>query len=257
VSESFEARLRAQLMEAADRQPRRPRQRRVLAAAAAAVAAGATAVVALTGPSPAGADVEITVRDGRMEVRVTDLETRPDTIAEALEEAGLDVEVRPVPVGPSNVGRFVGSAGIAVPELTPLDGTSQSYTGFSIPADYDGALELYVGRAAGDGETYHTGSDAYAPAEPLSCRGLYGVTAAAAAQRLADAPIEVAFRPFSDGAPSADPLPSGDVAASPFAQWRVVDAASLSEESVEIFLTEDGESPFADPLSRDQGACRE
>ena len=38
---------------------------------------------------------------------------------------------------------------------------------------------------------------------------------------------------------------------------RVVDAVAMSADTVLAYATEDGASPFVEPFSPDQGACRE
>ncbi len=156
---------------------RAPRGRRVrvarwLGAAAAVVAVVGAAMVAR--PDAAAAGVEVVVDAQGTSLYVTDRDTTPEEIEAAAAEAGLDLRVVAVPVGPSNVGRFVGASGSELPaglELVERESTD-GYTGFHVPLDFDGWFELQMGRAAEPGEEWAVLSDVTAPGEPLACEHL-------------------------------------------------------------------------------------
>jgi hypothetical protein len=170
----FERALREELVAAARRGPQR--RRRWLAAAAAAVAAAIAGVAALVWPSPATADVEVTHRNGLVEVRMVDLETTPRRLAQELADAGVDARVHGEPVGPSNVGRLVAVTidGPDAREVELIDFESHDHQAFRIPERFRGTLVIGVGRQARPGERWTTSSDAFALGEPLHCRDVRG-----------------------------------------------------------------------------------
>jgi hypothetical protein len=163
---------------AADVPPSRsPRRRSVraarwLGAAAAVVAVVGAAMVAR--PDTAAAGVEVVVDAQGTSLYVTDRDTTPEEIEAAAADAGLDLRVEAVPVGPSNVGRFVGASGSELPaglELVERESTD-GYTGFHVPLDFEGWFELQMGRAAAPGEEWAVLSDVTAAGEPLACEQL-------------------------------------------------------------------------------------
>lgn len=182
TDDRFLAELRTEVLDAAERTSSPEAPRRVaplgrLAAAAAIVLAVVMGVV-VTRPDTAAAGVEITRSGSDLVVRLTDLESRPEEIEEAAAEAGLDLTIVDEPVGPSLVGRFIGSSGSELPEvLRVVEGDpSSGFTGFRIPADFDGSLTLRLGRTARDGEEWAALSDAAAKGEVLECQQLVGAT---------------------------------------------------------------------------------
>lgn len=176
--EEFLAGLRAEVVDA---QAAKAAGRRVdavtrLAAAAVVVAVAVVAFVVVS-PSPAHAGVDVTRIGDDLVIRLTDLETHPDEIVDAAREAGLDVVVDQVPVGPSNVGRFVGDTqrGDYPEELRSVDSDGAStFVGFRIPHDYSGELRLRLGRPAEVGEEWVVSSQAVAPGELLACSDVVG-----------------------------------------------------------------------------------
>lgn len=183
MKDQFLAELRAEISAAAHREHERMnrgRRRRdvmrVGALAATVVVAVFAAVFVVSAPE-ANAGVEISRSGDDLVVRLTDLETRPEEVAHAAAEAGLDVTVAEVPVGPSNVGRFIAAEaeGGYPPDLRVVDGDpSTAFLGFRIPAGYDGRLDLLMGRAAGSGDAWAVASDATARGELLECADVVG-----------------------------------------------------------------------------------
>lgn len=203
----FERALRDELMAAARRPPRKRLPRTALAAIAAVAAITLVIGVSVTGdPTPAGADVEVTRADGRVIVRLTDQANRPEEIQAALEPEGLDIRVAGAPVGPSNVGRFVGQIATAADlvdlEHIRVDGVT--FMGFSLPEGWDGTLTLLVGRPAAPGETYEAASNAFAPGEPLACTDTLGDPLRDVAARLDDYTVAVLDYTRSGAAPRLD-----------------------------------------------------
>ena len=188
----FLAELRTEVLDAAERAgrptaPRRPARLGRLAAAAAVVVAVVAGIV-MTRPDTAAAGVQITRSGDDLVVRLTDLETRPEEIEEAAAEAGLDLTIVDEPVGPSLVGRFIGSSGTDAPAvLEVVEGDPASgFTGFRIPATFDGSLTLRLGRTAEEGEEWAALSDATAKGEVLECQQLVGATLAEVVAAAAD-----------------------------------------------------------------------
>lgn len=153
------------------------------------VAAAVVLVVAiggflLLGNEPVAAGVEV-LRDERgVLVRLTGTGAPPDAIEQAAAAEGLDVTVREVPVGPSNVGRFVSATGSELPEFVELidaDGTGTA-RGIRIPFDFEGGVALSVGRAARSGEDWAVASDATRPGELLACEPVHGMDLGEAAE---------------------------------------------------------------------------
>ena len=75
-------------------------------------------------------------------------------------------------VGPSLVGRFVGDTQSGErPGAGRVDRNGPAFSGFVIPAGFEGTLVLAVGHPASDGEPYRSFSNAFSEGEPLACSG--------------------------------------------------------------------------------------
>jgi hypothetical protein len=259
AEQSFKAELREQLVSAAHRQvasSRRVRRHGLLAAAAVAATIALVAAVSIMGrPQPASAGVEIRVVGGRLEIRLTDVETRAGYVQDQIRKAGLDVAVITVPVGPSQLGRFVRVAGDDPPQLRTIDERGAStFVGFSVPVGWNGHLDLALGRAAHAGEGYVAFSDAYAAGEPLACSGLWGKSAVAAVPIAESRHVDIVFEPFVDGL-GQPPIAASALAGSGMGGWLVSDAIAVSSNRVLLDITADGRPPTDPPMSPDRGAC--
>jgi hypothetical protein len=214
-----------------------PRRRPVLVPVAAAVAGVALVVGTLLGglrPHAADASVRVQVEEGRVIVTLVDLEHRPEEIEAAVRAAGLDVSVVAVPVGPSEVGRFVGEVASDLPaELRVVDGGRSTFAGFSLPTWWRGSLHLEVGRPARAGETYAAFSDALAPGEPLACTGLLGRPAAQAVPPIAARGLHAAFLASALGG-SPRRIAAADLHAAGVDAWVVVAASATAADHVVI-----------------------
>ena len=246
IADPYQAKLREALVGAVQTKVARDRRRAVVrraALATAALIAVVATVVTIALPNDrAEASIDIQVRDGTVFLRLLDLENRPEEIVGALRNAGIDAVVESVPVGPSNVGRFVGSASTQSTGMRTVRDSRFSFTSFEIPLDFDGVLTLSLGRAAAQGEVWTAASDATAKGEVLGCRAVRGLTAAEAARAVADMPVTVRW----EGPPGVQ-LPPGAALSPPYASWRVVDLVAPTVDRVVITLTEDGHWPFAPP----------
>jgi hypothetical protein len=240
--------LRGELLAAARREARRHR-RRPLVAAVAAVATAVVALVLLLAPRPttAAAEVVVRVHDGIVEVTLVDLEHRPEQIEAAVREAGLDVRVRSVPVGPSSVGRFVGedSGGTLPGELEPVDDGPAGFRGFVLPVGWSGELHLLVGAPAGEREVWARFSDATAPGEALACRAVVGRRADVVAAELAEAPVAVRYR--AGGAEGTQVVPPGQLQSPPWSGWVVAAALGTRRGEVVLHLVPPAEAPAIAP----------
>jgi hypothetical protein len=238
----FTEALRDELVRAAERQASgaTPKKRRavprslVLAAAALVLAVLASALL-LSSPKAAKADVRIEQRDGRIIVTLVDLEHRPGFIEKAVREAGLDITVKALPVGPSRVGRFLFEADATgdAPDLQTIDQQGSSFVGFSVPVGWTGHLKLYVGRPPAAGEAYGAFSDALAPGEPLACLDLVGKPASAVAKAVDGRDLDVTFVVSREGQ-GVVRLPLSKVETSAYADWVVVRLTALSPKRISV-----------------------
>lgn len=243
----FERALRDELTAAAEREPPRRRTRLGRRIALGLVAAIAALLVGVAlGPSgPATADVEVTRRDGRVEVILTDAGTDPDELVRAVRRAGFAVELEPVPTGPSAVGRYVGYfADGDVEDLQVHAGDGTTRSGFSIPEGWAGRLIVREGRPARAGEVYVASTDAFAPGEPLECTALRGEPVRALVGRLDDLTVRVQAM---DAGATGPQLTLADAATSDIGSWGVVSALAVSADEVVLRVERDPPTVAADP----------
>jgi hypothetical protein len=233
--------LRRELVQAAVRRQRRRRLPLRAALAAAAVAVSASALA--SGPTTALAEVRVDETGGRVVVTLLEIEQDPHRVEASLRAAGFDVAVEPVATGPSAVGRFVGTydSGPLPTELVRIDGSPHAFLAFSLPAGWDGALRLYVGRPAEPDEAYRAFTDALAPEEVLGCLPLLGRPAAQAADAVAGRAAHVDFRRSDQ--PSSPPLAAAELRAAPFAGWVVLRADAVAPGQVVVWLGPPGSHP--------------
>ena len=256
TADPYQAKLRQALVDAVEvkrrRQHRQAVTRRVAFAFVAMVAVVATVVTITLPDDRAEASIEVEIRDGSVFVRLLDLEARPQEIVGALRSAGIDAIVEEVPVGPSNVGRFVGSSSEQAEAIHIFREAGSTFTSFSLPQNYEGLLRLRVGRAAAPGEQWSASSSATAKGEVLACRSLGGLTPAEASSRLDGARARVTWLAVPDGL-----LEPGAELHAPYADWRVIDALSPSEGLVVIRLTADGRWPYLiEPPTQVDPSCK-
>lgn len=229
-----------ELTVAAGRLHRRRRRRfqTATAGALAVVFVGAMAVTAIVDAPPAAAGVEITERDGRVEVRLTDVETRPEVVEDALRDADIDAEVVDAPVGPSLVGRFVYYETADSSQLEPIDGIGVTFTSFSVPAGFPDRLELTLGRPARAGEPYAFTGNALSAGEPLACLDLLGRPARDLVTVAAEHPgVELRVLPGTGA-----PVPVEQVTTAPFADWPIVAINATAPDAVLAFVVPDGQT---------------
>ncbi len=232
MTSDFHSRFREELLTSISR---RPRRRTRLVAGSALVGAILAGAVTLLGPAPAEAGVLVTRDDGRVEVLLTDLESSADEVQRVIAEAGLNVQVEAAPVGPSNVGRFVGNTttGSGLEDIEYVAGAGAAFMGFSIPDHWTGALDILIGRMAAGGESYTIFSDAYAPGEPLACSGTLGRALGAAVDRLEDFTVTVRG-PAGAGPPG---VPLADALRMEQAGWEISGAYAISEEALLVTVS--------------------
>src|SRR5688572_30699381 len=257
IADPYQARLREALVGAVDTKLVRDRRRAVArrtVLAMAAIAAVVGTVVTITLPdNRAQASIDVDVRDGRIVVRLLDLESRPEEIVAAMRNAGIDVVLEEAPVGPSNVGRFVGAfATKSGPDLkVARAGGTEAFTSFSVPEGYDGVLRLSVGRKAAPGEQWRAASDATEKGEILECREIRGLTAVEASRELAGGPAStIAWQAVGRNLePGAELLE--------YATWRVINLVSFADGRVVVNLSEHGQWPYiSDPPPLVPPSCK-
>ncbi len=245
----FLAELRTSLLGAADQQFELRRRRRLRRRAAAFVAAAAIVVGAVLGlglgrtERSASADVDVVVQGNDLILRLTDLETRPEEIEAAAERFGLDLRIHEVPVGPSNVGRFIQAVGDLPPDIKTLGG-EQTFTGFRVPKGWSHPITVTLGRPAERGERWQAASDARAPGEPLECQPLLGRSVRSVVRAIAE-------RGRFDEHWLALPRPGVVEDPAPYSSWKVVQIQATDAHELWLVITEDGSWPFpGDPADR-------
>ena len=247
--------LETQLGAGFDRAASRRTSRRRVAERAGGVALGLVALaVTMTivlGEEPAEAGVTVEQRDGLVYVRLTDVEYRTDVIEAAAAAAGLDVAVEAVPASPSVVGRFIryNQSGEDVGELRELDRDGPTFSGFTIPAGFDGRLILQVGRPAADGEPYALFANALSKGEPLACTSILGTTPTRAADTIRERDVDARWLVVSTN--GLQPVDSTELGVDSYAKLRVTRALSTGPGAVTLYLATDSVPPPAMELSAD------
>jgi hypothetical protein len=228
------------------RSGRRSGRRPVVVGLAAGLAAAIGVGALVLGQSTASADVEVRVRDSSVVVRVRGHDATAGEIEAAMVDAGLDVEVVGVPVGPSLVGELLNVAldqgGAADVVEEGADG--YSFVGFSIPVGWPGTLRVNVGAAAPPGSPYAVSSDAFAEGEPLHCVAGRGRRLRDLAPELRSRPVEVAVHSIQGG--PIDPLTAA--LAGPLADAVVTRADATSPTGV-LLTVDPAATPTAPPAA--------
>jgi hypothetical protein len=231
----FETALRDELMAAARRPPRRRGEKVAVAAVLVAFVAGLVwvGIGSVSGSPPAAADIHVSHEDGRVVVRLTDLQNTPEGIERATDKAGLDIEVKGVPAGPSQLGRFVGSAvdrgGADDVKYQRKGGVT--FVAFSLPEHWPGELTLYLGQPAKPGEFYQTSSDAYAKGEPLACSNTFHRPLRTAQRYLRGYDVEI--EPY-DGSIAKPPMSLRDALRQGLGDQPITGATALSSTKLDI-----------------------
>lgn len=254
-TERFVAELREQLLVAAEQvvAPQAPVRRRwprraALGAVAAALVMVVAGLMTVRDTSPVAADVEVIREGDHIIVRLTDLNTRPAEIVAAAREAGIDLRVVEVPVGPSNVGRFIlGPMSERPPELVIDDPNNGAFSGFRLPVDWDGTLVLLLGRPAADGESYVVSSDPTAAGESAECADLLGRSAGEVESDLTSRGLSV--RTF------VLPTPGEVENLGEFASWPVVRVEATSASDVIVTVMESSQIRDPDGTAGTASTC--
>lgn len=223
------------------------RKRRLAAGAVLAVAIVAASLAVQTmRPEPASAGVDVTRRNGQIELRLVDRETDADVIEDAIRRNGLRLQVEEVPVPDGLVGRFVTfAASTNLPPELRLLGTegNQSFRGFTVPERFESSVTLYVGRPAKQDELYQVPVSAFERGEPLRCSGLFRARVGAALPKLSEDDVQVRWQTYTDAGASRELTPR-QVRQQPFVDYLLADADSVGPDVVVVLITADGTVPF-------------
>lgn len=234
----------------AQRRQRRTNRLR-LSAVAALVALVAGGLLVARDSKPAAAGVRVTHEAGAIVVRLVDVEYRPDVIEKATAAAGLEVHVNAVATGPSLVGRFVrADASERLDAVGLLGRSGASFTGFRVPVDWHGRLDLEVGKPA-RGAPYDVFPNAVSTGEPLACAGVVGARAADAARLVRDADVSASWH--LDGPDVSTDVSAGDVTG----RWRDATVAyvlATSRSTVRVFLVA-GSASLTPPALTPPATC--
>lgn len=165
--------LRGDLIGAVDRRRRRGARRRRAALVAAPVAIAVAAVVAVTSPGGTSPALAIARQGDWVELRIADVDAGQAAMERELRDAGIDAEIRVMPVADALVGRWacVGEIADGDPVGPDLDGAGPHGARYevrlhevrfdaelvSLRRDFaagtqDGRLVFVAGRAARVGE---------------------------------------------------------------------------------------------------------
>lgn len=244
IADPYEQALRDALVRAVPvqlaRSRRRAVRRRAVFALVISLALIGTIVTVALPEDRADAQIDVVTRDGQVYARLLDLETRPGEIVAALANVGITATVETVPVGPSNVGRFLSAGGSMPANFRIMDGDRFSYRAFSVAADFRGELRITLGRPAADGEQWRGVSNAMAKDEVFSCHNIYGLTPVEATRALSGITASVRWMDARAGQDVAQ----GAELREPYASWRVIDAVSFGPGQAIILLTADGSWPY-------------
>ncbi|MFS8096751.1 hypothetical protein LFM09_06375 [Lentzea alba] len=244
---AFETRLRRELVDAIAARQRRPSWRlpalriAVVAAAASLVAGAVLAVTNLSDPAPA---LAVSVQDGRVVVDLRDPNASAAAMERELAAAGIDSQVRRVPVSPSLSGRWIGALLLTgAPVVDQQHSANQHPEGRSrivLRLDESSEVVLFLGSDGGDGR-YTISANAFGSGEPLHCSGIGGAETSQAARLLADRGLKVRWVVVPDG-PAAVLTPTDSVPAG-----TVVGAEMESGGQVRVFVAAPGQTPAPDP----------
>ncbi|MEV6237472.1 hypothetical protein [Lentzea sp. NPDC051838] len=242
---AFETRLRDELVGAITaRQQRTPRRlpalRLGIAAAAASLVAGAVLVVTnLSGPAPA---LAVSKQDGRVVVDLRDPEATATAMERELAKAGVDSQVRRVPVSPSVSGRWLGALLLnGAPAVDKNHSANQHPQGRSrivLQLNENSQVVLFLGVNGGD-QRYTISASAFADGESLHCSGIGDAPTDQAARRLADRGLKVRWIVVPPAGQHAEVLTPSESAP----PGRVVGAEMESEGSVRVFVAAPGQEP--------------
>lgn len=204
-------------------------------AAGAAVVAAVFGVGAVVRPPDASAAIEVRHAGNLITVRLVDLEARPEEVEEELRAAGLDVDVTTGATPVQLVGRFVRHASSQpLPddlEVLDEDGAA-GFTSFALPDDWDGSLQLVLGREAQPGESYIRSINAFADGEPFACTGWRSASLGAIAPQVAQTDLVVSWRALESSQSRPRQLASDELEDMPWSSYIVIEAVSVAPNTV-------------------------
>lgn len=234
----------------------RLRNRSALVVTVFAVLAAVSGLTVLLWPTPASAAVEVRRAPGAVIVKLVDLAARPDEVEAELQNAGLDIDIVDVPASPSMVGRFINTAGSGpLPAiLRVVEGEAEAFSGFSLPADWNGSLELRLGRPAEAGESYVREVNAFAAGEVLACAGWRDLDAAAALERAWDYDFVFSWRQRAANG-TERVLSPGQLRQRPWSHLHVGDVRATQPGVVVVELVDPDAPAPRRPLHPPDQAC--
>jgi hypothetical protein len=226
--------LRAGLVRAAshERARRRRRRRLALAAAGAGTLVAGLLALSLLGDRGEGAALAITRDDRGIVVRIADADASPEELTAELQAAGIEAQVRAVPVSPSLAGKWIDIEGFGQHEEIA------HRVDLRLPAGFKGRLRLDVGRPARPGERYALTQSAFRPGEPLHCRGIEGLAPAEAETAIRRLGYEPTWRLASTTGPPAP----GDKDGAPTPLWGPVTRTRPEGVIIDARLSQNGAS---------------
>jgi hypothetical protein len=185
--------------------------------------------------------VAFSIEGDHIVARIVDPEATKQELEAAFAERGLDFRVILVPASPSIVGTIgaMYAEGVQGGDVEILHEEGACFTpgggdkcpvGLKIVNDFDGRLNIEIGRRAAPGEPYAMATEAFAPGEALHCSGVRGQTVRDALPALADSGVRVIWRTIGKG----DDVQGMDPAT--IADQYVTDSQARAEGEVWIWV---------------------
>lgn len=227
--------LRSRLVEAAERKNRNRKVAHRVFGAIVVIACVAIAgtMIPTFSSEPAAASVKIENEPNNM-LRITLTKTKQKATEAELRNAfaarGIQATIMAKPVAPPMVGRFVyafvsDTAGFVAPEGTE----SVGFDSFRVQQDV--VLDVGIGRAAKETETYSSAYDATLPGGKLACAAIVGAPVQHVQDQIVTRAQHVRWITHSaDGSPDANP-------AQPPLDYKVERVVETDTNSMSVFLT--------------------
>jgi hypothetical protein len=230
----FQLAFRDELLRAAYRQHGQ-RKSGLRVALVAVLTAGLAVGTGLLWPSPAAADVEVTVEGNTVIVTLRDSNATAEEMVDAFAEHGLNATIARVPTGPSAVGHFVRATIDAQGTDTelPIESTNDAYATFSLNLSQVRSMVAEFGRPSRPGERYAVFSDAFATSEPLDCKGVLGSTLAKSEPILRN--LSVRVEALSDAGQIAF-LTLAEAVESPYSSWYVTAGTAQAPDDLTLTI---------------------
>lgn len=239
---SYFDQLRNELVTAADRHSKRSKKRRQRLTKLSLVILVLFMTTVMTmqlseTPSNAAVLQVIEESDGVV-IRIADLSATSQQVEAELRDAGIDADVKSVPVSRSGIGRFVFADEKNVQYVSAvLNGGGLFFEGFRAKRDSGAVLHLWIGREANNDERYVKAINAYLPGGLLECSDVWGKRLEDVLSNLHERATRITWqRRTSEGfAPAVE---------NEVLNMHIADALEIGPNELIIYLTDAAGSPL-------------